>query len=97
LWTVRLLQHREKTQELVTSEEINGRDKQVLGNKMGERLAQARKDCGLSQEELEKKSGLSQSKISRIESGSKILSTEDARVLAPALKVTMKFLISGKE
>ncbi len=96
-WTVRLLEHREKTHGLVTSEEVHTNDKLILGNKMGERLTQARKERGLTQEQLEKKSGLSQSKISRIEAGTKIMSTEDARLLAPALKVSMKFLISGKE
>ena len=96
-WTVLLLQHRQKTQQLVTSEEIMANDKKILGNMMGERLTKVRKERGFTQEQLETKSKVSQSKISRIEAGTKTLSIEDAKLLAPALKVSMKFLISGKE
>lgn len=95
-WTVRLLQYRQKTQDLVSSQEVAANDRLILGNVMGERLANVRKKRGLTQEQLESMSGLSQSTISRIEAGTKVLSTDDARLLAPALKVSMKLLISGR-
>ncbi|MBI4405745.1 MAG: helix-turn-helix transcriptional regulator [Deltaproteobacteria bacterium] len=96
-WTVRLLQHRQRTEDLISSDEVIAEDRTALGNIVGERLENARKVRQLTQEELASKSGLSQSTISRIESGEKLMSVTDARKLAPILKCSAKFLIAGEK
>lgn len=96
IWTVRLYEYRAKQKGLIPYERILEERKERFGNPVGERLAQIRKRRGITQEELSKKSGVSQSTISKIESGEKPISPTDAKALAPVLKCTVKYLAIGK-
>ncbi|MGB4498798.1 MAG: helix-turn-helix domain-containing protein [Methylococcaceae bacterium] len=63
-------------------------------NTLGKRLKAARKNKGLTQQELEKLSGVSQQLISKIES-EKIESTTEVFNLAEVLDVNAKWLATG--
>jgi transcriptional regulator with XRE-family HTH domain len=63
-------------------------------NTLGKRLKAARKNKGFTQQELEKRSGVSQQLISRIES-EKIDNTTEVFNLAEVLDVNAKWLATG--
>ena len=96
-WTVRLFEHRAKVNGLIPYENILEESRSKFGNPMGERLTQLRTKRELTQKELAEKSGVSQSTISKIESGQKPISPSEAKALAPALKCSVKYLAIGKE
>ena len=62
---------------------------------LGKRLKASRKNKAMTQQELEKISGVSQQLISRIE-GEKIESTTEVFNLADALEVNAKWLATGQ-
>lgn len=80
---------------LIDGDEVHAKDLEELGPVVGKRLKVARNNKGFSQEQLENKSKVSQSTISKIESGSKMISVEEAKKLAKVLEVTPQFLIAG--
>ena len=96
-WTVRLLEHRARVKDLIPHETILEESRTKFGNLMGERLTQLRKKHEMTQEALANKSGISQSTISKIESGQKPISPLEAKALAPILKCSIKYLAIGKE
>ena len=61
----------------------------------GRRIALLRKKKGLSQEELGNRIGLQQSAVSKLETGRRRLSAEEAREAAIALAVPVERLLSG--
>lgn len=60
---------------------------------IGDRITEARKQKGLSQAELAKRSGLSQAGISYIEKGLRSPSTDTLELLASALGCSVSYLI----
>jgi len=66
-----------------------------MDRKLGERLREARDLAGLSQKQLEARSGLSQKTISKIEIGKQDKSTQVLR-LAQACGVRVEWLASGE-
>jgi|GEM_PF-5681739 len=82
---------------LIDREEVQKEDLAVIGDLVGIRLLKARKDKKLSQEDLEKKSKVSQSTISKIEKGLRMISVDEAKKIAKALSVSPQFLIAGEE
>lgn len=84
-----------ESQNLIDGELVQKEDLDVLGADLGRRLLQARKAKKLTQESLEKKSKVSQSTISKIEKGSRMISIGEAKSLAKVLGVTPEFLIAG--
>lgn len=81
--------------ESIDGERVQREDLKVIGNSVGLRLQKARKDKEITQELLEKKSKISQSAISKIEKGLKMISVDEAKKIAKALGVTPQFLIAG--
>jgi ribosome-binding protein aMBF1 (putative translation factor) len=80
---------------LIDGEEVQKRDLAIIGSEVGGRLRAAREKLGFSQEKLESLSKVSQSTISKIESGSRMISNGEAKSLAKVLDVTPQFLIAG--
>lgn len=58
-------------------------------------LSMARKEAGLSQDELSKRVGISKQAVSTYESGSKIPSFETAARIAKTLGISLNYLYSG--
>lgn len=71
--------------------EYNG-SPQAAGTSFGERLAQMRKQRGLSQDQLGERTGFDKRVISRYETGRNVPSIEVARTLADALGVSLDHL-----
>lgn len=90
---LRLLKVAKET--LIDGDEIHAKDLQEIGPSVGKRLKDARKGRRFSQEQLETKSKISQSTISKIENGSKMISVEEAKSLGKALGIKPQFLIAG--
>lgn len=63
---------------------------------VGVRIKKCRKALGMTQEDLEEVSGVSQNHISNLERGVSQLGLEALVKLAPALQVTTDFLRTGK-
>ncbi|MEK6628701.1 MAG: helix-turn-helix transcriptional regulator [Bdellovibrionota bacterium] len=83
------------TSDLIDGEKVQQEDLKAIGKSVGLRLLKARKDKKMSQESLEKKSKISQSTISKIEKGIKMISVDEAKRIAKALDITPQFLIAG--
>ena len=96
-WTVKLFEHRARAKGLIPYENVLEESRKKFGNLLGERLIQLRKKRELTQKELSKESGISQSTISKIESGLKPISPTEAKAIAPILGCSMKYLALGKE
>lgn len=86
-----------KVQGLIPYENILEESRKKFENPMGERLAQLRTKRELTQKTLAEKSGVSQSAISKIESGLKPISPSEAKAIAAILKCSIKYLAIGKE
>jgi ribosome-binding protein aMBF1 (putative translation factor) len=80
---------------LISGERLHEDDLHKVGRAVGTRLKNAREAKSFSQEALEKVSKVSQSTISKIESGRRMISGNEARALAKVLGVTPQFLIAG--
>ena len=70
--------------------------KNNIGVGIGERLRSAREEKGWSQNELAKRSGVSQPVISQVESGTK-LTEKQGRKIAETLEVGYDWLMTGNE
>lgn len=81
--------------ESFDGEKVQQEDLKAMGNTVGLRLQKARKNKKVTQEALEKISKISQSTISKIEKGLKMISVGEAKKIAKALGVTPQFLIAG--
>lgn len=67
------------------------------GRTVGERIAKARQDIGISQTLLARRAGLSPGAISLLESGaSKSLASENVFPIADALNVSARWLLTGR-
>ena len=64
---------------------------------LGEKIRRARESIGLSQGKLAKASGLAQSSISYIESGSKKPNVETISILAKALGMPASYLLDDQK
>lgn len=64
---------------------------------IGKRIKKCRKNLGMTQEKLEEVSGVSQNHISSLERGVSQLGLDALMKLAPALQVSMEYLLTGKE
>ncbi len=62
----------------------------------GERVQEARQNCGLTQEELAAKVGMSRENISRIERGVRTCSFEYLVRISDGLDVSTDFLLTGR-
>ncbi len=96
-WTVKLFEYRARTQGLIPYESILEESARKFGHPMADTLISLRKKHGMTQKELSEKSGVSQSAISKIESGQKPISPAEAKALAPVLKCSVKYLAIGKK
>lgn len=81
---------------LIDGDDVHEEDLKIVGKAAGNRLKAAREKKNLNQEQLEKLSKISQSAISKIESGRKMISTQEAIKLAKVLGVTPQHLIAGE-
>src|SRR4051794_29769783 len=72
-------------------------DSEQGGYKILEHLREARIRLGMTQEELGRCCGLSQSDLSRIERGTRELSLREAANMARWLRVPLEWFLSGKE
>jgi transcriptional regulator with XRE-family HTH domain len=70
--------------------------KNNIGVGIGERLRSAREEKGWSQNELAKRSGVSQPVISQVESGTK-LTEKQGRKIAETLEIGYDWLMTGNE
>lgn len=80
----------------VNGDEVHSQDVSDLGHQVGARLRAARIQKTLGQDELAKLSRISQSSISKIERGLKMISIKEAKALGKALDVRPQFLIAGE-
>lgn len=81
--------------EIIEASAVEQEDLALIGEAVGSRLKQMREAKGLSQEKLEKLSRVSQSTISKIESGNRMVSVNEAKSLGKVLGVAPQFLIAG--
>ncbi len=81
---------------LSDGDEVHKNDLKQIGVPLGMRLKSAREKKNLTQEALEKLSNVSQATISKIESGSKMVSNNEAKSIAKVLGVTPQYLIAGE-
>ena len=63
---------------------------------MGKRIAQRRKELGLSQEGLAEQAGISPQTMSTAERGTKALRPENLLKISKALNVSTNFLLTGE-
>lgn len=67
-----------------------------LMDQMGKRLMARRKQCGLTQEDLAEKTGLTTQTISTAETGKKALRPENIIRLCNALEISADYLLMGR-
>lgn len=84
-------------EELIDSAIVHANDLKELGPIVGLRLRNLRGNKKMTQEKLEERSGVSQATISKIESGSRMVTPGEAKKLAKALGATPQFIIAGKK
>lgn len=82
---------------LISGDSVHRTDMQMLCGEVGGRLKSLRVGLGINQIALVQKSGVSQSTISKIETGSRMPTPAEAKKLAKALKTTPEFIIAGKK
>lgn len=70
-------------------------DKEVL-EQLGKRIANRRKECGLTQEQLAEKIGLSLQSVSCIELGKKGVRPDNLVKICQSLNVSADYLLLGK-
>lgn len=80
---------------LIDGQAVYKEDMSAIGAEVGARLKAARLKKGLSQEELEVRSKIPQSTISKIEKGHRMITPHEATALAKIFSVTPQFLIAG--
>lgn len=81
--------------DLIPGEVIEKEDLKIIGKTMGNRLKNLRLKNKLTQSVLEKKSKVKKTRISLIERAQSIMSINEAKSLAKALKVTPEWLVAG--
>lgn len=64
---------------------------------LGQRIREARKEAGISQEELGRRIGLGKSGISKIETGRTHISFEDASILMEAMGSRLNVVLESEE
>ena len=72
-------------------------DKNTVNQEVAERIKDARKAAGLTQEELGKKIGMTKSGVSKIENATFNIGLETAKKIAKALNVDPGYLIFGND
>lgn len=97
LVAVESVENSELTSDLIDGEMVQQEDLKAIGKTVGLRLKKTRTDKKMSQESLEKKSKISQSTISKIEKGLRMISVGEAKKIGKALNVSPQFLIAGEE
>ena len=68
---------------------MNEEQKQATRARIGQRIAQLRKQTGLTQEQLSEKAGLQRTHVSRIEAGKYAVTLETIQAIAEALGMTV--------
>jgi DNA-binding XRE family transcriptional regulator len=91
----KLKQAIETAEELINDEDLDVQALKTTGVRIGNRLKALRKEVGLTQDALVKKSRVSQSTISKIEKAEKIMTIAEAKKLARALGVKPEFFVTG--
>ena len=71
--------------------------KKTQAKEIGQRIKKCRKTLKLTQEKLEERSGVSQNHISSLERGVSLIGVDALMKLAPALGVSMEYLLTGRQ
>lgn len=66
-----------------------------LATVMGKRMAQRRKECGLTQEEVADLADITHQQYNRVENGKACLSSDSLRRISLALQVSADYLLFG--
>ena len=66
--------------------------KQATRDRIGQRIAQLRKQSGMSQEQLSERAGLQRTHVSRIEAGKYAVTLETIQAIAEAIGMTVDII-----
>ena len=77
------------------NEHENGKELIIFHGRIGERIKKVRESRDCSQKQLSKRSGLSQSQLSRIEAGERAASLYSLSKIAGALRVSPGYLMKN--